>query len=363
MERSLPLESTHEASGASLAGAMGYRLPTRYTDSLEEYGHLRERVGVVDRSCQGVVSVTGSEASVLLDRVLSSAVTDLVPGASQLSALLTPRGKIVGVFDTFRIDDDDYSLRFRDPLGEDFLGALQKYAFLNDVQTIDDSGEKCLLAVEGPDAAGVVTDVLGLSLPMKEGCRREEVAWESDLAVVHDRGGERSVFELEFLLENAEKAWTVLVEAARARGGGPVGHAADEIVRVEEGRPRFGVDFTQANFPTETGHQSALTYTKCYVGQEVVARMKTYGHANRELRGIEFPGVGPEVATDLVGGTLIGDEDDVGTITSSVVSPRHGTITLSLVRRSHWSPGTRLKVGVKSGELDAVVRALPFVSS
>ena len=364
MATRLPLADTHEAAGATLTDAIGFELPWHYGDVEAEYRAARERVVLVDRSYAGFLSVTGPEAATFLDRLISVEVAELTPEKGADAALLTPKGKVVGVFEICLVDDNDYVLRFNDSIPEAFLKTLEKYAFLSDVQIIDDSEEKCRFSIEGPSAAELVSEIFGVE-PSGEGCRREVLDWQDDQAVVCHGGVVRQCdrVEIEIAVDAAPTAWDVLTDAVRARDGRPMGFEAAEIIRVENGQPRFGVDFDSDSFPNEAGFEHALTYSKCYVGQEVVARMRTYGHANRGLRGIEIAG---EPTLDTVravrGANLSGESGQVGTVTSSVLSPRHGMIALSVVHRKSWAKGTTLRVETASGDVAGVVNDLPFTS-
>jgi tRNA-modifying protein YgfZ len=125
---------------------------------------------------------------------------------------------------------------------------------------------------------------------------------------------------------------------------------------VEAGRPRFGQDATGDNVPAEVGLEPAISWTKgCYVGQEIVARMRTYGKANKRLAGFEFPGA------PVWAGTTFPDPDkpqrELARVTSSVVSPRFGPIGLGLVFRDVADGAVLASSG---GGGSAVVRGLPF---
>jgi folate-binding protein YgfZ len=135
-----------------------------------------------------------------------------------------------------------------------------------------------------------------------------------------------------------------------------------EILRVEAGRPRFGLDIDGTNLPDEAGLATAISATKgCYVGQEIVARRRTYGRMNRRLVGFRFPD-GP-VPT----GTPLSRPDssegapqkaEAGRVASSVVSPRFGPIGLGFA--FHDIPvGGRL-VSSLDPRRSAIVSALPF---
>jgi folate-binding protein YgfZ len=132
-----------------------------------------------------------------------------------------------------------------------------------------------------------------------------------------------------------------------------VDEAAAEIVRVERGRPRYGIDLDEGVIPQEAGlNERAVSFTKgCYVGQETVARLHYRGKPNRHLRGLRL-----SEAVDSGSALRLG-EKEVGRVGSVVASPAHGPIALALVRREA-SPGDTLAVG--DGEATAEVVALPF---
>ena len=128
--------------------------------------------------------------------------------------------------------------------------------------------------------------------------------------------------------------------------------AAAELVRVESGRPRYGVDLDEATIPQEAGlNERAVSFTKgCYVGQETVARLFYRGKPNRHLRGLKL-------SAEVEPGTpLLLGEKEVGRVTSVAVSPAHGPIGLALVRRQA-EPGSTLSAGESA---TAEVVELPF---
>jgi folate-binding protein YgfZ len=138
-----------------------------------------------------------------------------------------------------------------------------------------------------------------------------------------------------------------------ALGVPEVPQAAAEVLRVESGRPRYGLDLDDATIPEEAGlNERAVSFTKgCYVGQETVARLHYRGKPNRHLRGLRLSAA---VAT---GTPLVLGEREVGRLGSSVISPRHGPIGLAIVRREA-AVGDQLA----AGEATAVVTELPFVA-
>jgi len=144
-----------------------------------------------------------------------------------------------------------------------------------------------------------------------------------------------------------------LASALRGRGAVPVDEAAAEVLRVEAGRPRYGVDLDDGVIPQEAGlNERAVSFTKgCYVGQETVARLHWRGKPNRHLRGLRLSA--PAAHGDEL---RLGDRV-VGAVGTAVVSPRRGPLALAIVRREA-EPGAAVSVG--PGDTTAEVVELPF---
>ncbi|HMA82494.1 MAG TPA: glycine cleavage T C-terminal barrel domain-containing protein, partial [Candidatus Binatia bacterium] len=140
-----------------------------------------------------------------------------------------------------------------------------------------------------------------------------------------------------------------------------IGAEAENILRVEAGTPRYGIDFNEDNLLLEVGLDSAVSFSKgCYLGQEVVERIRSRGHVNRKLCGLWLDGETAVAAGDKI--TV--ERKENGVVTSSVVSPRLGRpLALGYVGKEHWAPGTELSVEGKEMRRRATVTALPFRSS
>jgi folate-binding protein YgfZ len=152
-----------------------------------------------------------------------------------------------------------------------------------------------------------------------------------------------------------------LIVGARALGGRAVGWQALEIARIEAGIPRFGVDMDATNFPQEAGIEArAVSYTKgCYIGQEVLNRIHTMGHVNRQLRGLRVESGAAELPAK--GDKLYLGEKEVGFVTSATLSPALGAIALAYLTSAAHTPGTQALVRSAGKELPARVTELPFV--
>jgi folate-binding protein YgfZ len=149
-------------------------------------------------------------------------------------------------------------------------------------------------------------------------------------------------------------------EALAAAGARAVGQDALEILRVEAGLPRYGVDMDETNVVTEAPLDDAVSYTKgCYVGQEIIARIHWRGHVAKKLTGLLF---GDEEKVEREAKIRATDGKEIGRITSSVFSPRLGrTVALGYVKYDYLSPGTKAFVSWGDAEREATIAALPLV--
>ena len=153
-----------------------------------------------------------------------------------------------------------------------------------------------------------------------------------------------------------------LIAAAKQIGGRACGWQAFETARIEAGIPRFGVDMDETNLPLECGIEScAVSYSKgCYIGQEVINRIHSFGHVTRELRGLRL--AGDLKSLPQRGDKLFHNGKEIGYVTSAVKSPSLGAnIALGYVRREANQIGTELVLQTVAGESLVKIVELPFV--
>jgi len=281
----------------------------------------------------GVLEVAGADRVAFLQGQLTQDVKAMSPGEVRPAAGLTPKGRILFLARVLALPD---SLRLLVPFDarEGILAHLKKYVIFQKVAIADRSSEFALVGLYGPRAAGITAP---------------------DGAILLPREGE---FSAEALVpsESLEDFERILAGAGAAK----VTESTAEVLRVEAGRPRFGSDVDDSNFPDEVGLEAAISTTKgCYVGQEIVARTRTYGRVNRRLVGFRFPD-GPIAA----GALLKRPEDpepgkiEQGRVTSAVVSPVFGAIGLGYAFRD-VPAGARL-VAAAGAPRAAIVSGLPF---
>ncbi|HEV3228233.1 MAG TPA: folate-binding protein [Solirubrobacteraceae bacterium] len=315
--------------------------------TISEQRVLREACGLLDRSERGKLAFTGDEAQEFLNGQVSNDVLALAPGQGCYAALLTPKGKMLADLRIIRLPpphEQELWLDTERGALQALFDSLRSHLVGYRVELHKRTLEQGLLSLIGPGAGAV----LGQPVPTPEhAARPETVAGCPVLAVATDVGVD-IVCAAEDLAE--------VVEALREGGATPVSEASAEVIRVERGRPRFGVDIDDSTIPQEAGlNDRAVSFTKgCYVGQETVARLYYRGKPNRELRGLMLSAVAAS------GDELQLGDRPVGRLGSVVRSSELGPIGLALVRREAGS-GALLDVG-RDG-VRATVVELPFAAT
>jgi folate-binding protein YgfZ len=319
------------------------------SDTAEQYRFLKEAAGLLDRSDRGKLDVTGPDAYEYLQGQVTNDIESLEPGAGCYAAVLNPKGRILADLRVLAVGPEELWLDTEPSALGPVLADLRMYKIGRRVELADRTVERTLLSLIGPAADEVVRGTLdsggALPLPRDEHSHVAGQIEGARVAVVRTNLG------LDVIVASEQVERTV--EALGSLGAALVADEAAEIVRIESGRPRYGVDMTADNLPAEAGIvERAVSFEKgCYVGQEPVARMHHKGHPNRHLRGLALPeSVSP-------GQALFATGREVGIVSSACDSPTLGPIALALVRRE-VAPGAAVTLG-EDGPPATVVE-LPF---
>jgi folate-binding protein YgfZ len=354
MARELALSTVHRSEGAEIRDVCGWALPIHYGDPAAEHGAVRRAVGLVDRSPVGKAVVTGRDRAAFLQGMLSNDVKALQPGQGCAAAFLDAHGKVMALLEVYALDDRLW-LRLPPGLTEKTLQGLDRYLISEKAyfQAADDGWT--VLAVLGPGAPALLAKLAGRDLELG-GHDHVEVALGDVLTrVVNVSCPGLPGYECWARSDTGAALWGAL----RGAGAVSVGRDVDNILRVEAGVPWYGHDVDEAVILPETRLEHLVSYTKgCYIGQEVVARVKYRGHINRGLSGLVLGGerVPPSAARVTADGKV------VGRVTSAVRSISLGVpIALGYVRREHFAPGARVEVADGDTVVPAQVAALPFV--
>ncbi len=318
----------------------GYRETVATIAPTDEYAAVSERAGLIDRSERGKLALTGSQAKEFLQGQVSNDVEALTPGTGCYAAFLTPKGKMLG--DLRVLDAGDELLLDTERVAlQPLFNMIRRGTIGYDAQLHKRTLERGLISLIGPESATVAG---ATALQHEEHSHVElKLSGIPARAIRTDAG-------IDLLCDAArtDELHGALLEA----GAQEISEATAECVRIERGRPRYGVELDEGVIPQEAGlNERAVSFEKgCYVGQETVARLHYRGRPNRLLRGLRAS------APVEPGSPVTFNDKEVGRVASATVSPRFGPIALALVRREA-EPGSTVAVG---DQLTAQVVELPF---
>lgn len=348
----------------------------------EGYDAVRKTSGVRDRSDEGRLRVTGPDRAAWLQGLLTNDIAAVKPGAGCYAAYLTPQGRMIS--DVRVLERGDFMLLDVPAAQKAYvLERLTTFIIMEDVAVDDVTESLARVAVHGPGAAALLESVVKVDDGTALASLAEHastVAQFGDhvappaIAVHAGHPAHPVVIAGSRELGDAVAGFDVycpapvkedLLRALAAAGAEPIADAAWHALRIEAGRPLFGVDMTTDTIPLEAGIEDrAISFTKgCYVGQEIIIRVmhRGGGRVARKLVGLTPVATTAPGDTLLVETSLFAGEKSIGRITSAAWSPRFEQwIAMGYVQRDSAEPGTHVTIGSPAGGVEAVVRVLPF---
>jgi folate-binding protein YgfZ len=346
----LVLHDLHQSLGASFTAANDHEAVAHYGDASGEYAALTDAVAVLDLSFRGRFCLTGADRQRFLNGQVTNNVKDLQPGQGCYAAIVNHKGKMQGDLLIHALAAE-LLLDCEPGMAVTLAPRLEKFVVADDVQIVNVEPHYGLLSVQGPKAAETVAACgLGITLPttaFHSVVVNDPALGELCVANVPRLG--TTAFDLFVPVAALGPMLEKLLVAAAKNGGRACGWQALETARIEAGIPRFPVDMDETNLPPEAGlDRSAISYSKgCYTGQEVIARIRTYGQVAKTLRRLRLEKL-PE--SPVKGMKLYAGEKEAGYLTSAIFSPANqAPMALGYVRREHHKPGTKLTLPAPAG--------------
>ncbi len=338
------------ASGGHAGEYGGAEAVASFGDPAGELTALRKTAGLFDLGGRGMLVLTGEDRVRWLNGMVTNNTRDLPLNHGNYSLLLNAQGRIQG--DLLAYNRGDYLLVITDVAQvEKIKGIFDKYIIMDDVEVADVSEKLTAVGMAGPQSHEILVKA-GFRIPELAPGEVTDIDWNGiGVTVARGVGDRGESYEIWFAAGNEAKVWDALVSA----GARPVGFQALEWLRILNGIPRYGVDMTERYLPQETGQTRALHFAKgCYIGQEIVERIRSRALLHRGLAGFEIDGAPPAPGTPVMGA-----EKQAGEVTSSAAIPMDGvsrTFALGYIRNESGASGTQVRIG------DAVARvsALPF---
>jgi len=370
MAQDLLLNPLHQQSGATFQSWQDWIVPWRFTGLDAEYQAVRQNCGLIDWSTMDLIGVRGADRIPFLHNLLTNDIKALKPGSGCHAGLVSPTAKLLADLIVLA-DAEAHWLLVDGSRTETVLKTLDRYHITEEVTLHGQTTQQAVFALQGPNSLSVLQRILNVQLRFQRPLDHVMVKSESTPVrlVAHSPTGEPGVV-LIVLAEQAAWLWDLLSQRGRPHGLVCVGWEALNTLRIEAGIPWYGVDMDEESLLPETGLEAhAVSDTKgCYVGQEVIARLQTYGSVSRKLMGLVCEGQVVPQANDPItsarGGSAFGGKDGerLGTITSACFSPTLGKpIAMGYVKRPFYEVGTRVTVMRGEQALPATLVKRPFI--
>jgi folate-binding protein YgfZ len=345
----MPSLSSHNELGLSQSNTGAP--PAHFGNATDEFAALRSTCGVYNLDDRAKIRLTGTDRVRWLNGMITNNVRDLAVGQGVYAFLLNPQGHILG--DLTAYNRGEYLLVDTDRSQLDkILATFDHYIIMDDVEVANVSDQLSAIGLAGPNAESVLGKT-GLEAPHLQPLQiADNLSWQQTKVTIVR--GERDAFPSYEIWVAPEDAAS-LREALQRSGAMLVGQEALEIYRILLGIPVYGKDIRERDLPQETEQQRALNFNKgCYVGQEIVERIRSRGAVHRKFTGFTVTGAAPAPGTKIQA-----QAKDVGEITSSAVLPpsdgKH-TVALGYIRREIGVPGKEVEIAGSR----AVITELPF---
>ena len=358
----LPLHEQHQALGAVFQQDGDWEIPIHYGHPELEYEALHTAAGLADLSSRGRVIITGDDRITWLQSIISQDILPLQSGQGRYSTFMDHKGKMLSYFRVM-ICAEQVVLEDVGEVGDQTHAAFRKFLLYGTKAKMAKGQEsQGLLLLSGPKAAEIIREACEVDVASLASLQSIPFTFEGAEGFI-SRTEETGMadFELFVPLDILTTLWAHLLKTGKPSGMKPFGKSTRETARIEAGLPRLGPDINDRIVPPEANLEGiAFSLSKgCYPGQEVVARMDTYGSVKRRLVGLVVEGTEtniPEIGAKIFSGTR-----EVGWISSSTFSPLlQKPIALGFPLRDFTPAGTQLEVESQGNKLSASVSALPF---
>lgn len=352
------IHEQHVNLNATFTEQSDWQIPGNFGSVELEVTNVRKNIGIIDLSNRGKLRLSGKEHLRLLQGMLSNDVMKLEVGQGIYSTLLTVKGKVMTDMRVYR--NDEYAIMDLEPgMNKQIKEHLIKYKLSYRAEIDDISYEYSQFHICGPDSAKFLYGFTSEDISRINELEFLEITSNDYKYFVFrvNRTGETG-FDILVDNEHADQLWRDICQKGDEYGLRPFGLDSLEILRVEAGIPVYGKDFDDSTIPIEAGLWNALSFEKgCFIGQEVVARIKWRGRVNWHLAGLTMETNDVPSVNDPV----YSDDKKIGRITSPVYSyTLKKPVSLAYLRREYVEPGTSVFISSDDKQIHAIVTETPF---
>jgi folate-binding protein YgfZ len=322
----------------------GVTRAARFTDPHAEFSALQNGCGIYDLGFRAWISLAGGDRVRWMNGMVTNNIRDLAVGHGVYAFLLNPQGRILGDMYVYNQGEALIVETDRSQV-EKIIATFDHYIIMDDVEVTDISEKQTAIGLTGPRSRAILNKA-GIEVPNLEPMQTITPTCTCDCdcmecTVVCGECEPHESYEIWLAPKDVYKTWQALIAA----GGTPVGSEALEMQRIAAGIPLYGVDIHERDLPQETDQMRALNFNKgCYVGQEIVERIRSRGNVHRKFTGFRVEGA----AAIAAGDKIVSGDKEVGEITSVAslrTSSSEQTVALGYIRREVGVPGREVMIG------------------
>jgi folate-binding protein YgfZ len=337
------------ATEARLGTYNGVEMPLSFGDPTAELEALRSGSGVFVLAWRGRINVSGKDRVRWLHNMITNNVRDLSVNRGNYNFVLNAQGRILGDMYIYN-RGESFALETDASQVETLVHAMKRFIIMDKVELVEVGADSVSVGICGPKAESVLSNA-GVNASGMQPLEVRDVGFD-DIAATLVRGPEQKPgwFELWLDPNKAQELWNLLVKA----GARPVGAEALEMWRILQGIPSYGQDIRDRDLPQETEQSQALNFTKgCYIGQEIVERIRSRGQVHRKFTGFVFGDRVPGLRKYESEGRALAEITSIARIPTTKGLRNIG---LGYVRREALAAGPKLTLdGIQATAVD-----LPF---
>ncbi len=330
------------------------------TSSLQqEYTQIRENCGYAILDKLDLIDIRGKDCASYLQTQTTNDILALSPGAGQNSAIVDRTAKLIASFSLHQYEDYAYMALVESNQSEAFKNHLETFIFREDVTLTPIAPEKFVVGVQGPKSSLILKSFGIESLPEKPNQIENTHFQGSAIQIINKSFSNEDGYILLVPESQKDSLETAINEAQRSKGLIQISADILEVLRIEAGLPKFGLDMDPGNILPETGlEHTSVSYNKgCYIGQEVIARLKTYGSPSIALMGLIIDGETLPPANH----EILLQTKKIGILKSTVFSPAlNKVIALAYLKKEFRTPDTEMDVTIGGAPFKIKVTLTPF---
>jgi len=325
--------------------------------SISDYSAVRDGgAGVIDLSSRGRILVSGSEAVMFLNGLVTNDMKSLGLNSWMPAAFANVQGRLLAAVRIIH-RADGFLIETEESNRTAVLKLIERFTLAGDFKVADLTDETAELSVQGNAACDIVAKVLGPQAAELE--RQKSLTFDFRgvlVTLIRATHTAEDGFDIFFNRDHVPTMVEVLTNA----GARSVSEETFETLRIEAGVPRYGIDMDETNVVTETNLDDAVSFTKgCYLGQEIIVRIKHRGHVAKKLAGVVLDNTTSAPRNSKI---LSVDHKKVGRVTSQTFSPRlDRAIALAYLKYDYLVPGTVVRIVTADGETAGAVAEIPFM--